>query len=178
MRVGDGEEVGLDGSVLTMDQPLSEPTEVEVVTVPTAVLRGGSGWRGPVRVRTVAAQLPLGDWKLLGLGGWSGGVTYSREVEVPAGADAVLDLGRVRGSVSVEVDGVEAGEAFCPPYRFELPRTAAGLVRVEVTVNNTLAPYLAEATPTAWAFPAQLSSGLLGPVTLRVRDRQGTGGVA
>ncbi|WP_328826583.1 glycosyl hydrolase [Streptomyces sp. NBC_00252] len=178
VRVGDGEEVGLDGSVLTMDQPLSEPTEVEVVTVPTAVLRGGSGWRGPVRVRTVAAQLPLGDWKLLGLGGWSGGVTYSREVEVPAGADAVLDLGRVRGSVSVEVDGVEAGEAFCPPYRFELPRTAAGLVRVEVTVNNTLAPYLAEATPTAWAFPAQLSSGLLGPVTLRVRDRQGTGGVA
>ncbi|MFJ3419914.1 glycosyl hydrolase [Streptomyces sp. NPDC086082] len=178
VRVGDREEVGLDGSVLTLDQPLSEPTEVEVVTVPTAVLRGGSGWRGPVRVRTVAAQLPLGDWQLLGLGGWSGGVTYSREVEVPAGADAVLDLGRVRGSVSVEVDGVEAGEAFCPPYRFELPRTAAGLVRVEVTVNNTLAPYLAEATPTAWAFPAQLSSGLLGPVTLRVRDRQGTGGVA
>ncbi|MGQ4433477.1 glycosyl hydrolase [Streptomyces sp. SAS_260] len=178
VRVGDGEEVGLDGSVLPLDQPLSEPTEVGVVTVPTAVLRGGSVWRGPVRVRTVAAQLPLGDWQLLGLGGWSGGVTYSREVEVPAGADAVLDLGRVRGSVSVEVDGVEAGEAFCPPYRFELPRAAAGLVRVEVTVNNTLAPYLAEATPTAWAFPAQLSSGLLGPVTLRVRDRQGAGGVA
>ncbi|WP_420309634.1 glycosyl hydrolase [Streptomyces sp. YS-B37] len=178
VRVGDREEVGLDGSVLTMDQPLSEPTEVEVVTVPTAVLRGGSGWRGPVRVRTVAAQLPLGDWKLLGLGGWSGGVTYSREVEVPDGADAVLDLGRVRGSVSVEVDGVGVGEAFCPPYRFELPRTARRLVRVEVTVNNTLAPYLAEATPTAWAFLAQLSSGLLGPVTLRVRDRQGTGGVA
>ncbi|MFF6987465.1 glycosyl hydrolase [Streptomyces sp. NPDC010273] len=178
VRVGDGEEVGLDGSVLTLDQPLSEPTEVEVVTVPTAVLRGGSGWRGPVRVRTVAAQLPLGDWQLLGLGGWSGGVTYSREVEVPAGADAVLDLGRVRGSVSVEADGVGVGEAFCPPYRFELPGTAGRLVRVEVTVNNTLAPYLAEATPTAWAFPAQLSSGLLGPVTLRVRDRQGAGGVA
>ncbi|MFJ2884836.1 glycosyl hydrolase [Streptomyces sp. NPDC087305] len=176
--VGDGAQVGLDGSVLKLDQPLPEPTEVEVVTVPTAVLRGGSAWRGPVRVRTVAAQLPLGDWQLLGLGGWSGGVTYSREVEVPPGSDPVLDLGRVRGSVSVEVDGVEVGEAFCPPYRFELPGTAGRLVRVEVTVNNTLAPYLAEATPTAWAFPAQLSSGLLGPVTLRVRDRQGAGGVA
>ena len=33
---------------------------------------------------------------------------------------------------------------------------------------NTLAPYLAEATPTAWAFPSQLPSGLLGPVTLRI----------
>ncbi len=67
VRVGDGAEVGLGGSVLTLDQPLPEPTEVEVVTVPTAVLRGGSAWRGPVRVRTVAAQLPLGDWRLLGL---------------------------------------------------------------------------------------------------------------
>ncbi len=105
-------------------------------------------------------------------------MTYSQEVEVPAGADPVLDLGRVRGSVSVAVDGVGVGEAFCPPYRFELPGTAGRLVRVEVTVNNTLAPCLAEATPTAWAFPAQLSSGLLGPVTLRVRDRQGAGGVA
>ncbi|MFJ8134389.1 glycosyl hydrolase [Streptomyces sp. NPDC096013] len=178
VRVGDSAEVALDGSVLTLDEPLPEPTEVDVVTVPTAVLRGGSAWRGPVRVRTVAAQLPLGDWQLAGLGGWSGGVTYAREVEVPAGADPVLDLGRVRGSVSVEVDGAGVGEAFCPPYRFELPGTAGRLVLVEVTVNNTLAPYFAEATPTAWAFPAQLSSGLMGPVTLRVRDRQGAGGVA
>jgi len=170
VRVGDGTETRLEGQVLTLEQPLPEPTEIEVVTAPTAVLRGGSAWRGPVRVRAVAAQLPLGDWQLLGLGGWSGGVTYSREVEVPAGADPVLDLGRVRGSVSVVLDGECVGEAFCPPYRFELPGAAGRLVRLDVTVNNTLAPYLAEATPTAWAFPSQLSSGLLGPVTLRVRD--------
>ncbi|MEV8544729.1 hypothetical protein [Streptomyces sp. NPDC051572] len=97
-------------------------------------------------------------------------MTYSREVEVPAGSDPVLDLGRVRGSVSVVVDGECVGEAFCPPYRFQLPGTAGRLVRLDVTVNNTLAPYLAEATPTAWAFPSQLSSGLLGSVTLRIRD--------
>lgn len=168
-RVGDGAETWLDGQFLTLEQPLPVPTEVEVVTAPTAVLRGGSAWRGPVRVRTVPAQLLLGDWQLLGLGGWSGGVTYSREVEVPAGPDPVLDLGRVRGSVSVVVDGECVGEGFCPPYRFQLPGAAGRSVRLEVTVNNTLAPYLAEATPTAWAFPSQLPSGLLGPVTLRIR---------
>lgn len=178
VRVGDGAETELDGPVLTLGRPLPEPTEVDVVTVPTAVLRGGSAWRGPVRVRTVPAQLPLGDWQSLGLGGWSGGVAYAREVEVPPGSDPVLDLGRVRGSVSVAVDGTEVGEAFCPPYRCQLPGTAGRLVRVEVTVNNTLAPWFAETTPTAWAFPAQLASGLLGPVTLRVRDGQRTGGVA
>ncbi|MFV8184214.1 glycosyl hydrolase [Streptomyces sp. AF1B] len=171
VRIAGGDERPLDAQVLTLDHPLSVATEIEVITEPTAVLRGGSAWRGPVRVRTVAAPLPLGEWRSVGLGGWSGGVTYARDVEVPAGQDAVLDLGRVRGSVEVAVDGEPVGETFCAPYRFALPDDVAGrTVRIEVTVRNTLAPYLAEATPTAWAFPSQLTSGLLGPVTLRIGE--------
>ncbi|MER7896840.1 glycosyl hydrolase [Streptomyces sp. NPDC096046] len=168
VRVGGGEELALAGDRLTLREPLPEPTAVGVVTEPTAVLRGGSAWRGPVRVRTVPAPLALGDWRERGLGGWSGGVTYARVVEVPPGCDPVLDLGRVRGSVEVSVDGEFAGEAFCAPYRFPLRGAAGRTVRLEVTVRGTLAPYLAEATPTAWAFASQLSSGLFGPATLRI----------
>ncbi|MEU9166494.1 glycosyl hydrolase [Streptomyces sp. NPDC048420] len=169
VRTADGHELPLRGSELKLDQPCSEATEFEVVTAPTAVLRGGSAWQGPVRLRTLPAPLPLGEWGELGLGGWSGGVTYARTLEVPAGPDPVLDLGRVRGSVEVCVDGELVGEAFCAPYRFELSGSAGRTVRLEVTVHNTLAPYLAEATPTAWAFPSQLPSGLLGPVRLERR---------
>ncbi|MDQ1021605.1 glycosyl hydrolase [Streptomyces afghaniensis] len=168
VRVGDGPELPLEGDRLTLRHPLPEPAQVQVVTEPTAVLRGGSAWRGPVRVRAVPAPLPLGDWRELGLGSWSGGVTYARVLDVPSGPDPVLDLGRVRGSVEVSVDGEPAGEAFCAPYRFPLRGAAGRTVRLEVTVRGTLAPYLAEATPTAWAFESQLSSGLLGPVTLRI----------
>ncbi|MEU0426078.1 glycosyl hydrolase [Streptomyces canus] len=166
---GTGAELAFDGQELMLDQSLDAATEFEVVTTPTAVLRGGSAWRGPVRAHTVPAPMPLGEWSELGLGGWSGGVTYARTLEVPAGPDPVLDLGRVRGSVAVCLDGELVGEAFCAPYRFELRGTAGRTVRLEVTVHNTLAPYLAEATPTAWAFPSQLPSGLLGPVTLERR---------
>ncbi|MFJ6388125.1 glycosyl hydrolase [Streptomyces sp. NPDC091972] len=169
VSVDDGPELELDGDELRLDRPLGKAVECEVVTAPTAVLRGGSAWRGPVRVRTVPAPLPLGEWGALGLGGWSGGVTYARTLTVPAGPDPVLDLGRVRGSVEVRVDGEFVGEAFCAPYRFELRGSAGRTVRLEVTVRNTLAPYFAEATPTAWAFPSQLPSGLLGPVTLERR---------
>jgi hypothetical protein len=168
VRVGGGEELVLTGDRLTLRAPLPEPTPVEVVTEPTAVLRGGSAWRGPVRVRTVPAPLALGDWREQGLGGWSGGVTYARAAPPPPGCDPVLDLGRVRGSVEVSVDGEFAGEAFCAPYRFQLHGAAGRTVRLEVTVHGTLAPYLAEATPTAWAFASQLPSGLFGPVTLRI----------
>ncbi|MEU6913860.1 glycosyl hydrolase [Streptomyces olindensis] len=168
VRVGDGAERPSDGRRLTLDQPLPAPACVEVVTEPTAVLRGGSAWQGPVRVRTVPAPLPLGDWRERGLGSWSGGVTYARMLQVPPGPDPVLDLGRVRGSVEVSVDGEPAGEAFCAPYRFPLRGAGGRTVRVEVTVRGTLAPYLAEATPTAWAFESQLESGLSGPVTLRI----------
>nr|WP_202458494.1 glycosyl hydrolase [Streptomyces sp. SID5464] len=174
VRVGDGPERPLEGDRLTL-QSLPVPTPVEVVTEPTAVLRGGSAWRGPVRVRTIPAPLPLGDWRELGLGSWSGGVTYARSLDVPSGPDPVLDLGRVRGSVEVSVDGEPAGEAFCAPYRFPLRGAAGRTVRLEVTVRGTLAPYLAEATPTAWAFDSQLSSGLLGPVTLLIPSSDGGG---
>ncbi|MEV6507369.1 hypothetical protein AB0M61_14740 [Streptomyces sp. NPDC051642] len=71
---------------------------------------------------------------------------YDRRVP-EYGPDPVLNLGRVCGSVSVVVDGECVGEGFCPPYRFQLPGTAGRLVRLEVTVNNTLALCLAEATP-------------------------------
>ncbi|MEU1852190.1 glycosyl hydrolase [Streptomyces sp. NPDC019990] len=170
VSVGDDPELSPTGAVVELRRPLPAPTRVEVVTEPTAVLRGGSAWRGPVRVRTAPAPLSLGDWRELGLGSWSGGVTYAREVDVPPGPDPVLDLGRVRGSVEVAVDGEFAGEAFCAPYRFSLRGAAGRTIRLEVTVRGTLAPYLAESTPTAWAFDSQLSSGLLGPVTLRIPD--------
>jgi hypothetical protein len=93
-------------------------------------------------------------------------VRYSRPVVLPPGPrPAVLDLGRLRGSVDVHLDGRLVGRAFCAPYRFELP-ASGGTAELSVTVYNTLAPFLDESTPTVWVFPSQLESGLYGPVTL------------
>ncbi|MBE1592388.1 hypothetical protein ACFPOI_17225 [Nonomuraea angiospora] len=163
-------EQRLDGTTLDLGRPLQAPTALEIVTEPTVVLRGGGVLSGPVTVRTEKVPVPLGNWHAMGLAGWSGGMRYSRTVSVPSGSDSagvpVLDLGRVRGTVEVAVDGEKAGEAFCGPYRFALPGTAGRTVRIDITVYNTLAPFLHESTPTAWTFPSQLASGLLGPVTL------------
>jgi hypothetical protein len=174
VRIG-GVHLAPDGDELHLARPLREAAELRIVTRPTATLRGGAALTGPLLVRTAPAPLPLGDWSSMGLEAWSGAVTYARTVDVPAGRDPVLDLGRVRGSVEIAVDGEPAGEAFCAPYRFPLPGTAGRTVRIEATVHNTLAPYLCEATPTSWVFPSQLVSGLLGPVTLLTAESTGTG---
>ena len=162
-----------DGSV-RLPEPLPEVTDLLVSTAATAFDRAGAVWDGPLLVTTVPAPIGLGSWRRLGLRGWSGGISYRREVTVPAGpTPAVLDLGRVRGSVDVRVDGRLVGSAFCAPYRFEVPADGR-TVALEVTVYNTLAPFLDESTPTVWVFPSQLESGLLGPVTLTAGGRGST----
>lgn len=158
-----GRPVEVHDGLVQLSEPLAAVTQLEVVTEPVAYDRGGAAWRGPLLVTTEAAPIALGSWRELGLRGWSGGVRYRREVELTA--SAVLDLGRVRGSVDVSVDGRHVGSAFCAPYRFTLP-ASGGTVSLEVTVYNTLAPFLDESTPTVWVFPSQLESGILGPVTL------------
>jgi hypothetical protein len=99
-------------------------------------------------------------------------VCYRRTVGIPDGArDVVIDLGQVRGTAQVSVDGRKVAELFCAPWRVPL-EDISGQVTIEILVHNTLAPYLDEATPTTWTFPSQLRSGLMGPVSLRFGGTQ------
>ncbi|WP_350347567.1 glycosyl hydrolase [Agromyces sp. G08B096] len=162
----DGAEVPVSAGRIAIERPLDAPGTVLVRTAETVFARGGSALAGPVRVRTAPAPIELGDWRDIGLGSWSGGVRYTARIEVAGDAPAAaLELGRVQGSVRVEVDGEVVADLFCAPYRVELG-DRRGELEVSVTVYTTLAPFLAESTPTAWAFPEQLGSGLIGPVTL------------
>ena len=161
-----GVAVPVADGVLTLTQPLPEPAELEVTTEPTSFHRGGAAWAGPLLLDVASAPLRLGSWRDLGLRSWSGGVCYRRTVEpVNRSGPVELDLGRVRGSVDVVVDGKPVGSAFCAPYRFPLPAGRARM-EVEVTVYNTLGPFLDESTPTTWVYPSQLESGIFGPVLL------------
>lgn len=167
--------VELDGAVLSTDQrgrimlpaPLDAPAVLNVTTQATAEYRGGAAWAGPIQIQHEQAPIALADWRSVELASWSGGVRYRRTVDVPPGRRWTLDLGGLRGSVELRVDGLPAGEAFCAPFRFDLD-PADGPVEVEVTVYNTLGPFLHESTPTTWVFPSQLTSGLFGPVTVNV----------
>ena len=161
----DGATVEAIDGVVRLPVASGSPAVLEVRTGPSRK-QGAAVWTGPVEVELRQAPIALGDWRDLGLGAWSGGVRYSRRLEEGMAGPWRLDLGAVRGSVEVHLDGVLIGAAFCAPFRFDLPAAAAG-AELEVTVLGTLGPFLHESTPTTWVFPSQLRSGLLGPVTAR-----------
>ncbi len=166
-------EITIDGAALTPDpdgwialaEPLPAPATLDVITEPVAFLPGASVLDGPIEVEHRPAPIALGDWRELGLGDFSGAVRYRRTLESGTGKPRTLDLGDLRGSVDVLLDGEPVGSAFCAPFRFTLPPTD-GPAELEIVVYNTLGPYLHASTPTTWVFPTQLSSGLYGPVTL------------
>ncbi|WP_214323701.1 hypothetical protein [Nonomuraea sediminis] len=105
----------------------------------------------------------LGDWEFQGLAGFSGGVRY--RITVTARGPARLDLGRVRGTAEVFVDGRSHGVRVCSPYIFDLDLEAPES-SLEILVLGTLGPHMDEAGPTHFIGKGQRVSGLFGPVRL------------
>lgn len=119
----------------------------------------------PIYVQTAPAQGRLGDWSdALKLPAFSGVVEYEQVIQ-GTGTRAVLDLGEVRGTAEVWVDGWNAGVRLWHPYRFDLtPAWGPGEHRVRIRVTNTLGAFYSDGKPTGLCPPAQQVSGLFGPV--------------
>ena len=111
--------------------------------------------------------MELGAWGEQGLEAYSGGVRYRTTFSldaVPAGPVG-LDLGRVRGTAEVWINGQPVGSCIWSPYRVDISRAVrVGENTVEVLVLNTLGPYLRAVSPTHFVLPGQEVSGLFGPV--------------
>ena len=134
---------------------------------------GGAMLAGPATFECGPGRMEIGDWQDLGLVGYSGMVRYRQLVEMPvveSGARIVLDLGDVRGTAEVSVNGKPVGVRILAPYRFditEIVATSDGAdLEIEVGVTNTLGPYLDAVSPTQFVFYGQKISGLFGPVRL------------
>ncbi|MFC7646000.1 hypothetical protein ACFQX6_39435 [Streptosporangium lutulentum] len=108
----DGVETGLpavlDGS--------ARRAELQVTARPG--FQGGAALAGPVRFSCGPGRIRLGDWESQGLTGYSGGVRYRTALR--HSGRARLDLGRVRGTAEVTVNGRSAGVRVCWPYTFDL----------------------------------------------------------
>lgn len=104
----------------------------------------------PIRFETAPTQGTLGDWRTaLHLPHHSGVVEYETIINSTALHGAELDLGHVRGTAEVWVDGHPLGVRLWRPYRFTLPHLPEGKHRLRVRVTNTLGTHYEIGRPTS-----------------------------
>ena len=133
---------------------------------------GGGRLQGPVTFEVGPGRMALGNWEDHGLAGYSGTVRYMSGVDViddPGAGTFWLDLGDLRGSASVRIDGELAGTLVVAPWRVDITDqacAAGGSMRIEIEVANTLGPYIDDVSPTTMVYAGQRVSGLFGPVRL------------
>jgi hypothetical protein len=129
----------------------------------------GNAFPEPLRFRCGPGRVRVGNWQEVGLPTYAGGLTYRQSFTLDSVPDPLwLDLGRVRGTVEVALNGVECGIRPWSPYRFVLTAAAvAGNNELEMTLFNTLGPFFGEGHPAIFGYPSQWASGVVGPIRLK-----------
>ena len=166
----DGVELPIHNGHVSLPMSSLAQRSALLEVVPEAGYSGGSVFDAPVRYGHQRGKIELGDWKERGLESYSGGVRYLASFDAGAKLDGqvTLDLGRVRGTAEVWINGTAIGARVLSPYRFDMTQVIKpGSNTLEVLVCNTLAPYLSSASPTHFILSGQDSSGLFGPVTIK-----------
>jgi len=182
-------ERGFRGKVWLRD--LGEEVWLDLARGESRFIRTGEA-RPPRDGRRVR-RIPLTTWSRT-IGPWkdlpgtdeekafSGTRTYVARVDVPAGGEAELDLGRVRDWATVAVNGQVVSRLWCEPYRCDItPFVKPGHNEIRIDVTSTWYNRLvydaglpAEKRKT-WTYngPGKDAllhdSGLMGPVSLLMR---------
>ena len=164
----DQQELPVDNQIVQIPPSDRARRVVSLRVEPERGRSGGGVFNGPVTYETETGRIRLGEWALQGLETYSGGVRYQTVFSLERVPDnLVLDLGKVRGTAEVWVNGQPAGARVWSPYEFAIQRMAvAGRNILEILVLNTVAPYLQTVSPTHYVRPGQTVSGLMGPVCL------------
>ncbi len=162
----DGQEVQVrQGQARFAPQPPGNLCAIRVI--PAGAQPEAAVLDAPVRFETSVVPGPLGDWRTaLCLPHHSGVVEYETSVE-GRGTSAWLDLGYVRGTAQVWLDGQDMGTRLWHPFRYNLERAwGTGRHRLRVRVTNTLGTHYEVGRPTSLVGTGQAAGGLFGPVSL------------
>jgi len=123
----------------------------------------------PVTFEVSKGKMGLGAWADRGLSCYSGGIAYEKTFTVEeTEGEWLLDLGKVRGTAEVWLNGEKIGVRVWAPFKFNLTgKLKPGENHLKVIVYSSLGPHYSEAIPTPYLFGEQNLAGLFGPVTLK-----------
>ncbi|WP_419994073.1 hypothetical protein [Streptomyces boninensis] len=167
VRIGD-REYKPENQRVTLPEPLPAATPVVLEVQAVDGRRGGALLDGAIAAEVAEASVEPAGWEELGLRSLGGQVRYRTTISAPtAGERVVLDLGEVRGTADVVLNGQVVDRLVWGPWRTEITDALRpGANQLDVIVRGTLAGYLDEASPTMAVAAGQTRTGLFGPVRL------------
>ena len=127
----------------------------------------------PIKLLCDTGKTSCGDWAQTGaLKCYSGKAVYKKSVRIKkyeTDTRFLLELGDVRQTAAVKINGAQAAVLTYPPYTCDVTDLLAdGENEIEITVANTLCNHYAT-VPSGYAnYPEDAASGLLGPVLISV----------
>lgn len=163
-------ELTASGHLHRVKLPDSRPQQIALRCHPQATANRGTNFKGPVRYNIGKGRIDkLESWNELGLESWSGGLRYETEFswDRPGHTWATIDLGEIRGSAEVTLNGTPIGTRVTGPFHFDATEfLRAGKNKLDILVLNTLAPYLRSSAPSNFVPSDDYNYGLFGPVTV------------
>ena len=167
-----GEKMLLKDGIATVTDP---PSEVSKVAIRLEMERGayaGAAFDQPIQLILEGGLIQPGPWSHYALPTYSGIGIYEQMITLTAEEakhEIELDLGDVYVATEVFVNGKSAGVRVAAPYKFNLSQLVKpGDNELEISVANTLAPHYTIPKKTRDLGP--VTSGLVGPVTLKMRN--------
>jgi hypothetical protein len=140
----------------TLASPAPAPAVVAIRVAQARGEYGGAAFRDFIRLDCAAGETTLGDWSRSGvLETYSGAAWYRRTFplsQAQTEGSITLDLGNVAASAEVRVNGHLAGVKVAPPWTLDVSEFVNHYVTIPTHYRGSTV------------------SGLLGPVTLRVRQ--------
>lgn len=123
----------------------------------------------PATFEVERGKMGLGAWADWGLSCYSGGIAYEKTFQVSEiESEWWLDLGKVKGTAEVWLNGEKIGVRVFEPFIFNLTgKLKTGENRLRVVIYSSLGPHYSEAIPTPYLFAQQHLAGLFGPVNLK-----------
>jgi hypothetical protein len=167
----DGQEVPVSpGGAITLARPSDEGAVATLRIEQSQGRYAGAVFCAPIQVQIGEGRISLGDWAEKGLRTYSGVGVYRTEFQLPTVENNVtweLDLGDVKTTAEVVVNGRSLGARAWKPYKFDIsPALRQGTNLLEVKVANTLANHGLVGTAWRFIYEGTEKSGLFGPVTL------------
>lgn len=168
---GDGAgNVIIDGIPHIIDDGVVQvPTGSVTARWQVSVPSGHVGMDVPVRYdHGIGTTVLPADAADIGYADFSGALRFRKQITLTDTQGWMLDLGRVRGTVAVFVNGVRAGVRIWAPYVVDVSQyLQIGVNQIEIELTNTMASYLAAHSPSHYTPAYQQASGVYGPVVLR-----------